>query len=452
VQPIDVNAYTYHTRKLELGISLLEAFERLHARFAAVFLLESLEKNERVSRYSIVGFDPRHRISARNWQLTIDGETHASADPYAELRALMGTARLPHVGFVGGLVGYFSYEATRYFEPGLSFHETEFPDFEFGLYLDGLIYNKVTDEVYYFYLDEDRGDMVLDAIEKPPTEETLHVQYLGSNIEREEHAEMFRRAKEEILAGNSYQVQYSRKFNYRLCGSRLGIYRQLRIVNPSPHMFYLKFDDREVIGSSPEIVVRMERGLVEIIPIAGTTRRGKTAEEDRALGEAMLHDEKEVAEHMMLVDLARNDVGRLCSFHTVQVRRLMYILRFSHVQHIVTDVEGQIAPDKDMFDVYAVASPAGTVTGAPKIESMRIISELEREGRGPYAGSVGYFSLSGDCYFAIAIRSLFCNGEHGWSQAASGIVYDSDAEYEYQEVEQKGASMRRAIQLAEVAG
>jgi anthranilate synthase component 1 len=433
-------------------MALLEAFERLHAKFDAVFLLESLEQNERISRYSIMGFEPRHRISANNYHFTVDGETALIDDPYAELRRLMGTARLPNVGFCGGLVGYFSYEATRYFEPTVPFKTTEFPDFEFGMYFDGLVFNKLTGETYYFYLDEDRSDLILEAIREPAHEEPLHVRYFGSNVSPDEHKAMFDRAKEHILAGNSYQIQYSRKFNYELCGSRLGIYRQLRRVNPSPHMFYLKFGEREIIGSSPEIVVRMERGLVEIIPIAGTTKRGATPEEDRMLGAAMLNDEKEVAEHMMLVDLARNDVGRLCTFHTVQVRRLMYILRFSHVQHIVSDVEGQLAPGKDMFDVYAVSTPAGTVTGAPKIESMKIISELEREGRGPYAGSVGYFSFSGDCYFAIAIRSLFCNGDRAYGQAASGIVFDSTADYEYQEIENKGAAMRRAIQLAEVAG
>lgn len=450
MEPLDIPPLAYHARRIDLGMPLLDAFERLHQRYDCVFLLESLEKNERVSRYSIVGFDPLHTISANDWRITVDGQSRYAGDPYGELRRLLGTGRLPHVGFCGGWVGYFSYEATRYFEPSVPFHQTDFPDFEFGLFLDGLIYNKLTDEVFYFYLSDDRSDAVLEALRCPFEPEPLHARYLGTNVEPEDERRAFARAKEHIQAGNSYQIQYSRKFKYDLCGSKLGIYRQLRAVNPSPHMYYIKFGERELIGSSPEIVVRMERGLVEVIPIAGTRRRGKTPEEDRELAASLLRDEKERAEHMMLVDLARNDVGRLCTFQTVQVRRLMYILQFSHVQHIVSDVEGQLSPGKDMFDVYAVSSPAGTVTGAPKIESMKIITELEREGRGPYAGSVGYFSLSGDCYFAIAIRSLFANGSAAWAQAASGIVYDSDADYEHHEVENKGAAMRRAIQLAEM--
>lgn len=443
---------SFHTRPIALPIPFIDAFARLHHRFERVFLLESLEANERVARYSIIGFAPAHHISAKDGVLMIDGERRAVANPYTALRDLLGRERLPTAGYCGGLVGYFSYEATRYFEPSLSFQPTDFPDFEFGLFLDGLILNRLTGDTYYFYLHDDRADLLLAALAdetgaldklQPPD-----VEYLGSNVSREEHEGQFAAAKAEILAGNTYQVQISRKFRYRVAGSKLPIYMALRELNPSPHMFYLKFDDRELLGSSPEIVVRMERGLMEVIPIAGTRRRGRDRAEDDALAAELLDDPKERAEHMMLVDLARNDVGRLCSFGTVQVRRLMYLLKFSHVQHIVSDVEGRLAPGYDMFDVYAASSPAGTVTGAPKIESMKIINRIEPEGRGPYSGAVGYFSLSGDCYFAIAIRSFFARGAAAWAQAACGIVYDSLAENEYDEVENKGAAVRRAIDRA----
>lgn len=426
----------------------IDVFARLHARFDNVFLLESLEANERVARYSIIGFAPRHHLEARDGRLFLDEQAVETGDPYKALRDLVGRERLPTPGYCGGLVGYFSYEATRYFEPSLEFHATDFPDFEFGLFLDGLILNRLTGDAYYFYLDDDRSRLIEDVLNGPSPAASFTppvVRYEGSNVSRAEHEVQFADAMAEIHAGTTYQVQISRKFRYTIEGSKLPIYLALRELNPSPHMFYLKFGERELIGSSPEIVVRMERGLMEIIPIAGTRRRGQTPEEDETLARELLDDPKERAEHMMLVDLARNDVGRLCRFDTVQVRRLMYLLKFSHVQHIVSDVEGRLAPGFDMFDVFAASSPAGTVTGAPKIESMKIIHRIEKEGRGPYAGSVGYFSLSGDCYFAIAIRSLFANASRAWAQAACGIVYDSVAESEYQEVENKGAAVRRAI-------
>jgi len=450
--PLIPPGLSFHTRPVTLTIPFIDAFVRLAQRFDRVFLLESLEANERVARYSIIGFAPEHHILAREGALYVDGERQEVVDPYAALRDLIGRQRLPTPGYCGGLVGYFSYEASRYFEPSLQFRRADFPEFEFGLFLDGLIHNRLTGDTYYFYLKEDRSALFLAALAdeaagiahlQPPM-----VEYQGSNVSYAEHARQFAAVMAEIRAGNTYQVQISRKFRYRVTGNKLPIYLALRELNPSPHMFYLKFDERELIGSSPEIVVRMERELMEIIPIAGTRRRGATPQEDEALARELLDDPKERAEHMMLVDLARNDAGRICSFGSVQVRRLMYLLKFSHVQHIVTDVEGRLAPGHDMFDVYAASSPAGTVTGAPKIESMKIINRVEKEGRGPYSGSVGYFSLSGDCYFAIAIRSFFAKGEAAWAQAACGIVYDSQVEAEYQEVENKGAGVRRAVERA----
>lgn len=455
MQSLIPSGLSYHTKPINLAVPFIEAFIRLSRRFSNTFLLESLEGNERVARYSLIGFSPLHHIWAKNGALFIDGTPHQTASPYAALRQLLGTERLPIGGFSGGFVGYFSYEATRYFEPSLTFHPTDFPDFEFGLYLDGIIFNRITRSTYYFFLHEDRSTLIHDVLNNSLySSDSLHppqATYLGSNVSFDEHMDQFARAMAEIRAGNSYQLQISRKFRYQITGSKLPIYLALRQLNPSPHMFYLRFGPRELIGSSPEIVVRFERGLMEIIPIAGTRRRGKNPEEDQMLAEELLNDPKERAEHMMLVDLARNDIGRLCTFGSVQVRRLMYLLRFSHVQHIVTDVEGRLDPSHDMFDVYAVSSPAGTVTGAPKIESMKIINRIEKEGRGPYSGSVGYFSLNGDCYWAIAIRTLFASGEAAWIQAACGIVYDSNAEREYQEVENKAAAVRRAIEQASSA-
>ena len=260
---------------------------------------------------------------------------------------------------------------------------------------------------------------------------------------------MVERSPEYILAGDIIQVVLSQRFHPQPYLDPFLLYRSLRHINPSPYLFFLRMDDIVLIGSSPEILVRLEDGEIELRPIAGTRKRGKNAEEDKALEEELLADPKERAEHLMLVDLGRNDVGRVAEGGSVTVDDLLVIERYSHVMHIVSGVRGKLAADHDQFDVLAACFPAGTVSGAPKIRAMEIIDELEPEKRGPYAGAVGYFGFSGNMDFCITIRTFVMQGDNLWVQAGAGIVDDSVPEKEYEETINKAMGLRKAVELAE---
>jgi len=276
---------------------------------------------------------------------------------------------------------------------------------------------------------------------------TSHV--FKANMEKEQFCRMVERAKEYICAGDIIQVVLSQRFHATTELSPLVLYRALRHINPSPYLFYLQLDDLVQIGSSPEILVRKEGDNIELRPIAGTRPRGESLEEDLALEKELLADPKEVAEHLMLVDLGRNDVGRVAEGGQVEVRDLLVIERYSHVMHIVSGIRGKIAEARDQFDVMAACFPAGTVSGAPKIRAMQIIDELEPEKRGPYAGSVGYFGFTGNMDFCITIRTFVMRGKDLWVQAGAGIVADSDPEKEFEETINKSLGLRRAVELAE---
>ena len=263
-----------------------------------------------------------------------------------------------------------------------------------------------------------------------------------------EYHSMVERAKKYIHAGDIFQVVLSRRFSFDVTGDYLAIYEKLRGTNPSPYMYHLKQGKKTTIGASPEMLVRITGSTVETFPIAGTRRTGSSEDENSKLAYDLLHDEKELAEHTMLVDLGRNDIGRVCRYGTVQVRELMKIKRFSHVQHMVTHVTGTLDESRDMFDAFAAVFPAGTVTGAPKVRAMEIIGELEGRLRGPYAGAVGYFSYNGCCDFAIAIRSIFINDGRGFVQSGAGIVFDSVAQNEFDETQYKAGAMMQALREA----
>lgn len=264
-------------------------------------------------------------------------------------------------------------------------------------------------------------------------------------MSREQHAEAVLKVKQDIAAGRIFQCEVGFKSRYRLQGDCINIYEALREVNPSPQMYYLRFGDERLIGASPELLFRLRQGEMETYPLAGTTRRGRDAQEDTQLARALLNDPKEIAEHNMLVDLHRNDIGRVARFGTVKVRSLMDVKRFSHVQHISSEIVGILAESEDMFSALASNFPAGTLTGAPKIEAMKIIDELEPDGRGPYGGAVGTFSFNGDCTFAIPIRSVFAKGEEAYVQTCGGNVYDSDVDAEYEEIQRKLAGTRKVL-------
>ncbi|MEK6930708.1 MAG: anthranilate synthase component I family protein, partial [Thermoproteota archaeon] len=268
------------------------------------------------------------------------------------------------------------------------------------------------------------------------------------NMNQEKFSNIVNKAKQYIHDGDIFQVVLSRKFTFDTNGDNLTLYKTLRRLNPSPYMYHLKQDSKTIIGASPEMLVRITNDKVETFPIAGTRKITDDEEKNKQLAEELLHDEKELAEHTMLVDLGRNDIGRVCKYGTVHTEELMQIKRFSHVQHIVTHVVGNLAPENDMFDAFKAVFPAGTVSGAPKVRAMEIIDELESEARGPYAGAVGYFSFNGCCDFAIAIRSIFINGNKGFVQSGAGIVSDSVAENEFKETEHKAGAMLQALREA----
>jgi anthranilate synthase component 1 len=270
-----------------------------------------------------------------------------------------------------------------------------------------------------------------------------------SNMTKEAFKKIVAQAKEYILAGDIIQVVLSQRFHSKTDLSPLTIYRALRHINPSPYLFYVKLGNSVQIGSSPEILVRLENEMVDLRPIAGTRPRGKTKAEDLALEKELLADPKERAEHLMLVDLGRNDVGRVAEYGTVETHDLLVVERYSHVMHIVSGVRGKLEKGKDQFDVVRACFPAGTVSGAPKVRAMEIIEELESERRGPYAGAVGYFGFSGNMDFCITIRTFVMNEDDLWVQAGAGIVADSDPEMEYQETLNKSRGLRRAVELAE---
>jgi len=319
------------------------------------------------------------------------------------------------------------------------------PIMEFGIYDDGLLFDNVEKKLYYFYHDVNRFDKLIvsdDAFEE------FHSGDVIPNMDKEKFSNIVNKAKKYIHDGDIFQVVLSRKFEFESNGDNLTLYKTLRKLNPSPYMYHLKQDSKTIIGASPEMLVRITGDKVETFPIAGTRKITDDEEKNQALSEELIHDEKELAEHTMLVDLGRNDIGRVCKFGSVHPESLMQIKRFSHVQHIVSHVVGNLDSKNDMFDAFQAVFPAGTVSGAPKVRAMQIIDELEGDERGPYAGAVGYFSYNGCCDFAIAIRSIFIKDNKGFVQSGAGIVSDSVAENEFKETEHKAGAMLQALKEA----
>lgn len=425
--------------KLDLRSDLFSVFERLENKCKNCFLFESLgpEANDK-NRYSLIGFNPEFLIIAKGNILKIGRQSFKSKNPYHELQKIMPDPILTQ-SYSGGLVGYLAYEAVNYFEPSLKLKtHPDFNDFHFGTYTDGLLYDNVTGETRYFYNDQNRLPFLKKLLKHPKNKATkTKVVELGPNIDKFEHQRLVNEVLREIKAGNTFQCEVGLKFNYQIKGRVLPIYGKLRKINPSPYMFYLKFGKSVILGSSPELLFALRQTNMQTFPLAGTTGRGKTQKSDRALSRRLLNDPKEQAEHKMLVDLHRNDLGRVAKFGTVNVSRFMDVKKFSYVQHISSEISGIIRPNEDQFSALASCFPAGTLTGAPKIESMKIIDRQEKEARGPYGGAAGFFGFNGDCEFAIPIRSMFIFGERAYTQACGGVVYDSNAKSEYEEILKK---------------
>ncbi len=357
----------------------------------------------------------------------------------------------PFEPYNGGLVGYASYDLARYFEkiPGSSKKDNGFPDLEMGVFEDGVVYDHFENKASYFYTSQNRLEQLKPSLADPCNIDVASFGAPRSNLGREEFCDKVDRAKEYISSGDIFQAVLSKRYKIHYKGTLLPFYRALRRINPSPYMFYLKFGPREIVGSSPEMLARKSGRTVESFPIAGTRPHTGDPARNKALARELLQDEKERAEHVMLVDLARNDLGRVSEYGSVHVPEFMKVQAYSHVQHIVSRVLGRLRRGLGSFELFKAVFPAGTVTGAPKLRAMEIIEELETVERGPYAGAVGYFSANGNADFAITIRTVYAKDGYCYLQSGAGIVADSVPENEWNETERKAAALFTAMEQAQ---
>tara|TARA_Y100000590_G_scaffold91068_1_gene102726 strand:- start:9765 stop:10892 length:1128 start_codon:yes stop_codon:yes gene_type:complete len=352
---------------------------------------------------------------------------------------------------IGGLVGFISYDIVRHWENiSDEYTELEYADFQFGLFNEGIIFDHEKEKIYYYHSGDNNLKEVVKLLDTERKIGTIDYTEPISNINKETFENNVDVAKEYVRSGDIFQVVLSRKYEFNISGDLLSIYRALRMINPSPYMYYFKSNNLNIIGASPEMLVRVTNNQIETFPIAGTRPRNEDVEKNKKLTKELLADEKERAEHVMLVDLARNDVGQIAKFGSVKVPEFMQVHQFSHVQHIVSKVIGELKDGKDCFEAIRSIFPAGTVSGAPKIRAMEIIQELEKESRGPYAGALGYFSKNMCADFAITIRTLVVKGNKAYIQAGAGIVADSVPEKEWFETEQKASALIDALKKAKI--
>lgn len=429
------------------------------------FLLESVEGGERLARYSFLGFGEALEVRMDDSALRINGESRPrpvnQQEYLAALREALAQAPQPQpardLPFAGGLVGVSGYDVVRLFEklPQDTDKQTSIPDAAFVAPASLLVFDHVTRRIALLHdgPESERKALRAEVIRQlrgpiPGNGHDVSISPAEASFTKEEFAERVQACKEYIASGDIYQIVLSVLFRGKTNVEPFEVYRALRLLNPSPYMFFFDFDDLQVVGSSPEALVKLNQNTASLRPIAGTLPRGATPDEDLANEKALLADPKEAAEHVMLVDLARNDLGRVATAGTVRVDPYRAIERYSHVMHIVSGVQGELGAGYDQFDLFAASFPAGTLVGAPKVRAMEIIEEMEGVGRGLYAGTAGYFGLSGDMDQAITIRTLVFSGDEYSFQAGAGIVADSVPEREYQEVMAKSAILRRALEIA----
>ena len=452
-------------------VTPMEVLRRLRKISAHSYLLESVSGPEAHGRYTFLGYEPKFGISCRNGKMKIGDVTIETDQPAEHLRKLLRQYRSPKISglppFTGGLVGYFSYDYFGYQEPrtrtavndDAHFQDLDLMLFDRVIAFDHfrqkliLIANMRLDEPETEYHRACRtlaqmAELVLSG-EKAAEPQSRMTGELTPLFDRDAYCRMVEQAKEAIREGEIFQIVLSNRFSAPFEGSLLNTYRILRTVNPSPYMFYFSGTDVEVAGASPETLVRLEDGVLHTFPLAGTRPRGKTDAEDKALEADLLQDEKELAEHNMLVDLGRNDLGRISRFGSVTVEKLHSIERYSHVMHIGSTVRGEIRPDCDALDAVGAVLPAGTLSGAPKIRACQLIGELEGSKRGIYGGAVGYLSFQGDLDMCIAIRLAYRKGNTVYIRSGAGIVADSVPEKEYQECINKAAAVVHALREQE---
>lgn len=451
-------------------ITLLRKIASKSKRF---FLLESIEGGERWSRYSFLGFDPKARLYYNNGTLHIEGEGERevkTADPYSYLREYMSHYKNPRFEdlppFTGGLVGYYGYSMISVAEPVLKLKRDDSNDFDLMLFDKIIAYdhlkqkiiimvNMKTSDCEHQYKKACRDIEEIEKLIKSdsvPAESFTHGKVeFRSTYSKEEYCKMVEKTKEYIYDGDIFQCVVSRRFEAEYKNSLINAYRVLRTTNPSPYMVYLAIDDCEIMSTSPETLVKLQNGVLNTFPIAGSRPRGKTREEDEALEKELINDEKELAEHNMLVDLGRNDIGRIAKFGTVKVTEYQKVLRYSKIMHICSEVEGKIRDNLDAFDAIKSLLPAGTLSGAPKIRACQIIEELEKTPRGVYGGAIGYVDFNGNLDTCIGIRMAVKQGNKVYVQAGAGIVADSVPESEYTETYNKALAVINAVKNAEEA-
>lgn len=436
---------------LDYSGSQFDLYNKISRKFEYSFLFESLTGPEELAETSIMGFDPPIIAKCFADRVLLHYKNGASTvietkDPLSEIKKLLYQVPDQKYRYVGGAVGAINYDAARLWEKLPNSHgENNSSIMEFGIYNDGILYDNKQKKSFYFYYDTNRiSRLVYDSADF----ETFSLSEIKENMDKEYFEKMVKKAKQYIHDGDIFQVVLSKKINFNANGDLLKVYKSLRQINPSPYLYHIKLGNRTMIGSSPEMLLRVTGNTVETFPIAGTRPITSDEKKNESMKEGLLHDEKELAEHTMLVDLGRNDIGRVCKYGSVYVKELMVVKRFSHVQHIVTHVVGTLDKKYDVFDAIKAVFPAGTVSGAPKIRAMEIIDELEPDTRGPYAGAVGYFSFNGCCDFAIAIRTIFMDGTQGFVQTGAGIVSDSVAENEWMETQHKANAMISALKEA----
>ena len=469
--PVSMEVYA----DMETPISIFKRFEQ--SKYC--FLLESVEGGEKWGRYSIIGRNPFLVVKSFKNKTIIEKEkgevSEVEGNPVDVIRSLMEKfkgANLPSMPrFAGGAVGFFGYDMIRYYEnlPNVPEDDLNLPDSHFlftdellvfdhlkqkihiivNLHVNGNIeraYNSVIDRIKSIYNEIlDTRWKINDNFKPDFSKKNTELKYI-SNISKEQYCENVLKAKQYIKDGDIFQVVLSQRLCVETDQNPFNVYRVLRLINPSPYMYYLKFSDYNIVGSSPEMLARVENGIVETCPIAGTRKRGRTKEEDENLEKELLADTKELAEHTMLVDLGRNDIGRVARYGTVKVKDLMHIERYSHVMHIVTNVQGEIREDKTAFDALMSIMPAGTLSGAPKVRAMEIIDELENVKRGPYSGAIGYLSFNGNLDSCITIRTMIFKDNKAYVQSGAGIVADSVPEKEYEECLNKAKALLKALE------
>ncbi len=463
------------------ALTPVSAFRHLDDGTNGAFLFESVVGGEKIGRYTFLAANPFMTVAAYSTQMVVtrgsDREEYEVADPLDELRRILqeySAAHLPELPpFGGGAIGYAGYDVVRYVEslPNAPEDDRHLPDMSFGFYDQIVVFDNVNKTMYVVALARldlfddpqqayddacERIDELVDKLSAPIALPPADISTRGnptikfvSNTTQQRYEDSVRKCIEYIRAGDIFQVVLSQRLQVEITSEPFDIYRTLRVVNPSPFMFFLRTPEVTLVGSSPEIMCRVVDGVVTVRPLAGTRPRGNTEAEDRRLAEELMADPKERAEHVMLVDLGRNDVGRVAKFGTVELSDVMVIERYSHVMHITSNVTGKLRDDCDAFDALKACLPAGTVSGAPKVRAMEIIDELEPHRRGPYAGAVGYLDYAGNMDTCIALRTLVIQGNKAYIQAGAGLVADSDPTSEYQETLNKARGLLKAIEIAE---